>query len=77
MNAGQLLLVVQALVGLLLAEGLLRADGTFDTSKLDTVQEDIAFGAKVEAVLEQHGLNVPDRVNKIIAVLPLVASLIG
>jgi hypothetical protein len=76
MNAGQLLMVAQGVIGLLETEGILRPDGTFDSEKLDTAQEDIAFGAKVEAVLKHYGLDVPEKVDKIIALLPIIAGLI-
>lgn len=76
MNAGMLLLVVADVLSLLQAEAILLADGTFDSARLDTIQEDVAFGAKVEAILKRRGLDVPDRVDKIIALLPIIAGLI-
>lgn len=76
MNAGQLLKVVKDIVALLEDSGVLLPDGTFDKSKLDTLQEDIAFAARVEGVLAKYGLDVPDKVNKVIAILPLIAELI-
>lgn len=77
MNAGQLLLIARDLITLLVNVGILRVDGTFDQTKLDTLQEDLAFAAAVEAMLAARGLSLPDRVEKIIAILPLVAGLVA
>lgn len=76
MNAGTLLIVVGEIIALLRAEGILGPDGVFDTSKLDTIQEDVDFGVKVEGILKTHGLNIPGKVDRIIAALPLLAALI-
>lgn len=77
MNAGQLLLVVTDLIALFVAGRLLLPDGTFDQTKLDTIQEDLVFAEQVEHVLVTHGLHVPEKVAKVIALLPLVATLVG
>lgn len=76
MNAGQLLLLIADVIGLLEAKGILLPDGRFDAMKLDTVQEDVAFAASIETVLEKYGLNVPERVSALIQLLPLIAPLV-
>lgn len=76
MNAGQLLLVVKDVLGLLETGGILLPDGRFDQTKLDTITEDAAFGLAIEGVLKKHGLHVPDRVDKILQILPLLAAVI-
>ena len=76
MNAGQLLLVVSVVIALLKTRGILLTTGQFDQTKVDSIQEDAELAAAVAAVLEQHGVNVPDRVEKVIAILPLLAGII-
>ena len=76
MNAGQLMILFADIIALLKARGILLPTGAFDQTKLDTVQEDAELAAAIAALLEQHGVNVPDRVEKIIAILPLFAGLI-
>ena len=77
MNAGQLLLIVRDLIALLVADGVLKPDGTFDQTTLDSLQEDLAFSAAVEQVLVAHGLAIPAKVQQVIDLLPLVAALVG
>lgn len=76
MNAGQLLLLISDLLALLKARGILLPTGVFDGTKLDTIQEDAEFAAAIEALLKLHGVHVPDRVDKIIALLPLLAGIL-
>lgn len=76
MNTGQLLLAVQDIIGLLVTNGFLHTDGTFDKTKLDTIQEDVAFVAAIEQVLKARGLPVPDKLDKVIALLPLIAQFV-
>lgn len=76
MNAGTLLIVVKELIALLLNRGILLPDGSFDQTKLDTIEEDLAFASAVEAILKAHGLNVPAKVEQIIQILPLLAGLL-
>lgn len=75
MNAGTLLKIFRDVVVLLEVKGVISPDGSFDTSKLDTLQEDLDFVAAVEALLKSHGLDVPNRVDKIIQLIPLLISL--
>jgi hypothetical protein len=74
MNAGQLLLFQSDVVTLLRTSGILRADGTFDATKLDTVAEDVAFGMAVEKLLIPYGITAPEKVQRFIDMLPLIAS---
>jgi len=76
MNAGQLLQVVRDVVTLLESQGILLPDGSFDKTKLDTIEEDIAFAIALEGVLKVHGLVVPEKIDKIIQILPLLAAII-
>ena len=75
MNAGSLLKFVKEFVTLLETKGVLLPDGSFDQTKLDTVKEDVDFGLAVEALLKAHGLPVPEKIDKFIAFLPLIAGL--
>jgi len=76
MNLGTGLIIFADVIALLQKEGVLLLDGTFDSTKLDTIQEDVTFGAEVENLLKSHGLNVPEKIDKIIAILPLIAGMI-
>lgn len=77
MNAGQLIILARDVIDLLIDQEILHTDGTFDTSKLDTIAEDVAFAVKIENLLALHGLDVPERVTAIINILPLIAQAIG
>lgn len=76
MKAGTLLFIVKDVIGLLQSSGVLTAAGDFDDTKLDTIQEDTAFAAGIEAILKAHGVDVPEKVDTIIRILPLVASFV-
>lgn len=77
MNAGQVLLLARDLTVILVADGILLPDGTFDGTKLDQLPEDLAFAAQVERALKPYGIAVPDRIERILTLLPLVAQLVG
>jgi hypothetical protein len=76
MNLGEGLLLARDVITLLEHNGILLLDGTFDQTKLDSIQEDVEFAASVEGVLKIHGLDVPAKVDRVIALLPLVAGLV-
>ncbi len=76
MNAGTGLFLVADFVELLKVKGLLLPDGSFDSSRLDTIQEDLEFAVSVEALLKAYGLVVPEKIDQIIAFLPIIASFI-
>ena len=75
MNAAQLVLLIRDLITLLETDGILTPTG-FDSTKLDTIAEDVAFAAQVEALLKKHGVLVPGQVDRIIQLLPLLAGFI-
>lgn len=75
MKAFALLLIAHDVLALLISRGILTMNG-FDHSKVDTLQEDAEVAAAVAAILERYGLNVPDRVEKVLAMLPLIAGFI-
>jgi len=72
MKGGTLLRIVADIVGLMDARGIIAADGDFDDTKLDSLQEDAEFAAAVEAILVHHGVAVPGRVDRIIKALPMI-----
>lgn len=76
MKAGVLLRIIRDIINLLDAQGVILADGSFDTATLSTITEDVAFGVKVEGVLKKNGVDIPDKVDKIIALLPLIAGML-
>lgn len=75
MKAHTLLLIVNDVIALLRSRGILTETG-FDQTKVDSVKEDAELAADVARLLEQHGVNVPDRVEKVLAMLPLIAGFI-
>jgi hypothetical protein len=77
MNAGTLLLVARDLVSLLVAARLLNADGTFDHARLASIPEDLILVRQIEGVLKDHGLDVPQKVDQIIGLLPLLAAFVA
>lgn len=76
MNVGTALFVVRDVVALLVNKGVLHPDGTFDQALLNSVTIDLSLASGVEAVLKFHGVHTPDKVDKIIQLLPLLSSLI-
>ena len=42
-----------------------------------TAQQDAELAAKITAIFEAHGVDVPDKLEKIIKALPAILSLIG
>lgn len=76
MNAGTLLLVVKDLTAIFVNKGILRTDGSFDQQKLDTIQEDLDLAASIEALLKFYGVAVPDKVDRIIQMVPLIVGLV-
>jgi hypothetical protein len=74
MKAGVLLFIFADIVSLLKSRGLVSEVGEF--GDFSNVEKDLEFVAGVEAILKLHGIMTPDRVDKIIQILPLVASLV-
>lgn len=60
---------------LLRSSGILTAT-EFDDTKLDTLQEDAAFAASVEAILKKWGVHTPDQIDRVIQLLPILAGFI-
>lgn len=76
MKAGILLLIFADVVSLMQTRGIITPEGDFDETKLDTVSEDAAFAAGVEAILVSHGVHIPGKVDQIIKALPLLGLFI-
>ena len=76
MKAGVLLLIIKDVIALMQTSGIITTTGDFDETKLDTLQEDAAFAAAVSAILETRGVDIPDRLEKVIQLLPLLAGLV-
>lgn len=71
-----LVIVVAEIVGLLKQGGYIDANENFDQTKFDSVSGDLALAGGVESILKAHGVHVPDKVDKILQLLPIVASFI-
>lgn len=77
MTTGKPFQIAKDVIILMETSGILPPSGEFDETKLDTLQEDAAFAAGVEAILVHHGIAVPGRVDKIIKALPLIGLFVG
>lgn len=75
MQAGTLLLIVADIIGVLKTQGFIAADGSFDENKFNDIPTDLALAAGIEAILKQHGVAVPDKVDKVLQLVPLLAGL--
>lgn len=75
MNAGVLVFTVRDITNLLEQKGILLPDGTFDQTKLDTLKEDLDLAASVAAILKARGVDLPERVDTLLKLLPILASL--
>lgn len=74
MEAGIILFVIRDGVTYLENKGLITSDGKFGTF---TPQDDANLAKLVEDSLKVHGVVVPDEVDKVLTVLPLVLSIAG
>lgn len=76
MTPGTPLQIIRDITNLLEAKGVLLPDGNFDQTKFHTVEECMIFAIGVENSLKSHGLSVPPKVDKILAILPLLAGIL-
>lgn len=74
MEAGVALFVIRDGVNYLESKGLLKVDGKFGAF---TPQNDAELAAVIQTSLEAHGFDVPDKVENVIKMLPLVMALAG
>ena len=72
MNAGQFLILFAQIVTILQKEGLLDAKGNF----IDDFAAEARAVAAIERQLTADGVVIPDRVDKIIQILPLVLAMV-
>lgn len=74
MNAGTLLLVVADVITMLKDKGLIGTDGTFGNwTDLNT---DLELVSAVEVILKKYGVATPDKLDKLIQLIPLIVELI-
>ena len=81
MNAAQFALAAGEIPALLQAQGYIAKDPTtgvldFVPTKFNDIAADSSLAAGVEAILVKYGVHTPDRVNKIIQFLPLLAAIV-
>ena len=76
MKPAQPLEIASDVIQLLVTRGFITADHDFDSTKIDSVQEDAQMAADIEAIFIKHGVSVPTKMNSIIQMLPLLAMLI-
>jgi hypothetical protein len=74
MEAGIVLFAIRDATNFLEAKGLLRVDGTF--GDFANVQHDAELVGVVETSLREHGLVVPEQVDKIVNALPGIIGLL-
>lgn len=76
MQAGTLLLIVADVIGVLKSQGFIAADGSFDENKFNDIPTDLTLAGGIESILKQHGVAVPDKIDKILQIVPLVAAIL-
>jgi hypothetical protein len=76
MTAGNFLKVFRDVISLLEANGYLLPSGDFDEKKWNDIQADTQFVVALELILTKYGVVVPNKIDKIIQILPLVAALV-
>lgn len=76
MNAGIPQLIVKDVTLLMERTGFLLPDGTYDQTKLDTWEENLAFVAGLQAIGQTYGLTFPPKVGQVIQLLPLLAAVL-
>ena len=74
MNIGTALKILADIIKLLSGMGILDLNGNF---RAPTANEDSLLAVRVEAILENYGITVPDQIEKILQILPLALSLAG
>jgi len=72
MNAGTLLEIVADTVNMLKTHGVIDPQGNFVEPTLDKVPE---LAAALEAILKSHGVQTPDKLDKMIQLVPLVLAI--
>lgn len=73
MKVGTLFFVLRDVVNKLESMGLLTVDGDLVTP---SPEQDVMIAAFVESSLKGHGVDVPERVDKIVQLLPVVFALV-
>lgn len=74
MKVGTLLLIFSDVIQLLKNIGVINS---FDEFIATTAEQDMMIAARVELILKAHGVTVPEKVDQVIALVPLVLSLAG
>lgn len=75
MEAGTLLLIAKDIIALAETEGIIRADGVIIGPR--TPAQDLRLAAGVETILKNHGVDIPEKVDAAIKMLPLVLNFLG
>lgn len=73
MKVGTLLYVVHDTIEKMVAMGLLLPSGDFASPN---TEQDIELASFIEGSLKQHGVDIPDQIDKVMKALPLVFSLV-
>lgn len=74
MKAAVLLLIFADVIKLLKGMGIIDTNNDF---RAPTVSEDTIIAQRVETILVQYGVDIPDQVEKVMAILPLALALAG
>jgi len=74
MKAGTLLLVAADVINLLKGRNLITPAGDF--GDFSNIQSDLELIKAIESILTQHGVDIPGRVDKVLALIPLIADLV-
>lgn len=76
MNAGTLAFIGRDIVNLLEQQAILLPDGSFDATKLDTLEEDVALAGGIAGILRLDGVEIPDRIDAVIQLWPFITALL-
>lgn len=72
MNAGTLLEIGADVVNMMKTQGIIDPAGNFVEPSLDKIPE---LAAAIEAILKSHGVQTPDKLDKMIQLVPLVLAI--
>lgn len=72
MTVGMLLYVLRDVINYLDSHGMILSNGSVDFANL---KNDLDFIAHVESSLKMHGADIPEAVDKIMQILPIVLQI--
>lgn len=74
MNIGTALKLFADIIKLLSGMGIIQIDGNF---RAPSAAEDTLIAARVEEILKNYGVDIPEKVDKVLEIIPIALSLAG